>query len=130
MLWMPLELLTDSLDGGDLDFDNDLDRYDLNDDGTISARDCPFPAGTSEAKLWWNNIMEPYVQSQITPEMQAKYGDSVVGAYRGAPLVPGEAGAGQGDFQFLVDKIKVTQGLAHSSAVKIAGKVKFLKYGQ
>lgn len=128
-MWMSPELIADSYDDRDLGFKNNLDRYDLNGDGEITAYDCPFPYGSPEAKLWWNNIMEPYARTGITPEFQAKYGDSVVGAYNGKPLVPGEAGPGQGDFQFLVDKIKVTQGLAHSSAVKIAGKVQFLKYG-
>jgi hypothetical protein len=127
---MSLEFIADALDSeGTPDFKNDLDRYDLNSDGEITADDNPFMPGSPEAKLWWRNILEPYAQSQITPELQDQYGDRIVGVYKGKPLVPGEAGAGQGDFAFLVDKIRVTKGLEYLSAVKIAGKIKALKYG-
>jgi len=127
---MSLDFIADSLSSdGNIDFKTDFENFDLNGDGDISADDCPFPGGTAEAKLWWRNIMEPWVQSQIGTEHTEQYGDSVVGVYKGKPLVPGEAGAGQGDFQFLVDKIRVTEGLSYSSAVKIAGKVKAVRYG-
>ena len=112
-----------------IDFHNDADKFDLNGDGDIDASDCPFPGGSTEAKLWWRNIMEPWVQSKIGPEHVEQYGDSVVGVYKGKPLVPGEAGPGQGDFKFLVDKIRTIEGLSYNSAVKIAGKVKFRMYG-
>jgi hypothetical protein len=128
---MSLDFIADSLDGdGNIDFKTDMDRFDLNNDGEITADDCPFPPGSAEAKLWWRNIMVPYAQQSITAEHVEQYGDSVVGAYKGKPLVPGQSGAGQGDFQFLVDKIRITQGLSYHSSVKIAGKVQNMRYGQ
>ena len=124
-----LDFIADALDG-DGDFDDiDMDKFDLDGDGQITANDCPFVPGSAEAKLWFRNIMEPSVTHNITPEMQAKYGDQVIGAYKGKPLVPSEMGSDQGDFQFLVDKIKIIHGLNYSSAMKIASKVKFMKYG-
>ena len=56
----------------------------------------------------------------------------MVGAYYGKPLVPGVEGSPsepQGDFQYLVDKLMVTQGLDKMSAVKITSKIRFMKYG-
>lgn len=129
-MWMSLDFIANSLDGdGNIDFNVDFDKYDLNGDNEINARDCPFVPGSAEAKLWFHNVLQPYVQSQVTPELQAKHGDGLVGVYKGKPLIPGSAGPGEGDFRFLVDKIRVTQGLSYSSAVKIAGKVKAWKYG-
>jgi len=127
---MPLDFIADALNGdGNVD-EIDMDRFDLDGDGSITANDCPFPGGSAEAKLWFRNILEPSVTQDIPDEFTEKYGDKVVGVYKGKPLVPGEAGPGQGDFQFLVDKIKITQGLSHASAVKIAAKVKFSLYGR
>ena len=128
-MYPSLEFIADSLDGdGRVDFDNDMERFDFNGDGEITINDCPYDYGSAEAKLWWRNVLEPFAQSNISSEHTEQYGDRVVGAYKGKPLVPGEAGAGQGDFQFLVDKIRVTQGMDYGSATKIAGKVKSLMY--
>lgn len=125
-----LSFIADSLDGeGDINWDIDLERFDLDGDGQITAADCPYEYGSAESKLWWNNVLVPYVESQITPDMVSKYGDKVVGSYMGKPLVPGEAGAGQGDFQFLVDKVRITKGLSWSSAKNIAGAIKAKHYG-
>lgn len=111
---------------------DDLAKHDLNGDGVITAQDCPFSPGTLEAKMWVKQVLEPYVQQQITPEMKAQYGDKVVGAYHGKPLVPGGEGSPsepQGDFTYLVDKLMLTQGLSKVSAAKVAGKIRFMKYG-
>jgi len=124
-----LKFIANALDSdGNIDFQRDLDHFDFDNDGEITAEDCPFDYGSAEAKLWWNNILEPFAKQSITDEMSSKYGDKVVGAYKGKALVPGEAGTGQGDFQFLVDKIRITQGLDYASAQKIAGKVKAMMY--
>ena len=125
-----LDFIAEALDGdGYVDTKIDLEKFDLNGDGGIDAYDCPFPGGSVEAKLWWRNILEPSLGQDIPEDLQAKYGEKLAGVYKGKPLVPGEAGPGQGDFQLLVDKIKVTQGLSHASAVKIAAKVKHSMYG-
>lgn len=127
---MSLEFIADALNGdGNIDFDIDFDKFDLNSDGVLDASDCPFPGGSVEAKLWWRNVMEPFAHSDIRSEWTEQYGDDVVGGYKGKPLVPGQAGSGQGDFQFLVDKIRITQGLSYQSAVKIAGKIKVTRFG-
>lgn len=106
-----------------------FDDLDTNHDGIIDMHDCPFPLGSAKAKIWWKQVVEPVAQSQTTEDMVAKYGDRVVGSYQGKPLVPGEAGHGQGDFQFLVDKLQVTRGLSPSAATKIAAKIKMDLYG-
>lgn len=125
-----LTFIADALDGGgNVGSQDNLDRFDLDKDGDIDAYDCPFPGGSCEAKLWWRNVMEPSIGQDIPPEIQERYGNEVVGMYNGKPLIPGFIEPGQGDFQFLVDKIKVTQGLSHSSAVKVASKVKHLMFG-
>lgn len=106
-----------------------FDRFDLNHDGLISPADCPFDHGSFEAKMWWDRVMEPYARASVTIPMKAKYGDKVVGAFpthnmSGAvamkPLVPGDAGPGQGDFEFLVQKLMIRQGLSEQQAARIA----------
>lgn len=84
--------------------------------------------GSAKAKLWWKQV-EAQTHQDVTPEMKAKYGSKVVGAYKGKALVPGEAGRDQGDFQYLVDKLMVTRGLSKASATKIAGSVNAKLYG-
>lgn len=98
-------------------------------DTHLDVSNCPFPLGTTEAKGWWKTIVEPSTKSGITPEMKAKYGDAVTGAWKGKALVPGQAGSDQGDFQFVVDKLQVTQGLSEQAAKNIAGKAYQNKYG-
>lgn len=129
-MWLSLGFIADSLSGdGNIDLNADLDQFDLNQNGIIDADDCPFPDGSIEAKLWWRNIMEPSVQQNIPQEMIDQYGDSVVGVYKGKPLVPGNIGPGQGDMDFLIDKIRVVHGLSYLSAKKVAWKVFSYKYG-
>ena len=113
-MWnMDISFLTDALDGdGSEPFD--IKKFDMNKDGFLDANDCPFPHGSPEAKLWFKNILEPHVKGTME--------------YMGKPLVPGEAGPGQGDFDYLVAKIQITQGLSYFSAAKIAGKVKAMMY--
>ena len=126
---MSLDFIADALDGdGNVDQGN-IDRFDLNHDGQITAADNPFPNGSAEAKLWWKNVIDPHTHANISPELKAKYGEKIVGVYAGKALVPGEAGANQGDFQYLVDKLQVTQGLSYGSAMKIAAKIKHMLYG-
>ena len=125
-----LDFIADSLDGeSNINWKADIDRFDMDGDGDIDADDCPFSYGSAEAKLWWKNILESAVQSKVTPDLITQHGDNIVGVYHGKPLIPGEAGKGQGDFEFLVDKIRITQGLDHVSASKIAGKIRFKKHG-
>jgi hypothetical protein len=113
------------------DADGDLteEELDTNGDGVVNADDCPYKHGTPKAKLWWKEKVEPFTETKITDDMRTKYGDRVIGAYKGKPLVPGEAGRGQGDFEFLVDKLRVTRGLTIGAAEKIAGKIKGTLYG-
>lgn len=106
-----------------------FDTLDTNGDGILDIRDCPFPHGSAKAKWWWSNVVEPITKAQVTDDMREDYGDRVVGAYQGKPLVPGEAGRGQGDFQFLVDKLQVTRGLSPLAATKVAAKIKNNLYG-
>jgi len=128
-MWLDISFIADVLDGN-ADF-TDIDRLDMNSDGELTAEDCIYPHGSPEAKLWWKNIMEPYAKSQSDPAWTEQYGDKVVGGYKGKPLVPGVKGSAsnpQGDFDFLSDKIKVTQGLSTLSAKKIAAKVMWSKF--
>jgi hypothetical protein len=96
---------------------------DANGDGQITAEDCPFEPGTQDAKTWWADNVDANLQSNITAEMKAQYGDRVVGAFNGKPLVPGERGQDQGDAWYLTTKIAVTEGLPVKSAAKVAEKV-------
>jgi hypothetical protein len=96
---------------------------DANGDGQITAEDCPFEPGTQDAKTWWADNVDAKLAENITPEMKAQYGDRVVGAFNGKPLVPGERGQDQGDAWYMSTKLKVTQGLSEKSAQKVAAKV-------
>jgi hypothetical protein len=101
---------------------------DLNHDGIVNHLDNPHPAGSEASKMWWSKV-NAQSQKSITPEMKKQYGDKVVGSYNGKPLVPGEAGQGQGDFNYMVQKLMATKGMSLQSATKIAAKAKNLKYG-
>jgi hypothetical protein len=112
-------------------FDGNISKFDVDGDRELTIEDAP-PHGSVEAKIWWKKVMEPYCRSQITPEMKQIFGDKVIGAYQGKALVPGEPGSDarpQNDFGFLVDKLRVTQGLDLFSAQKVAGKINQMKYG-
>ena len=106
----------------------DMNVLDTDHNGLLDIHDCPFPHGSLRAQLWWKQVMEPYTQTQTTITHKALYGDKVVGAYQGKALVPGEAGAGQGDFRFMVDKLICTKGISEAQARAIAGKVKNMLY--
>ena len=115
----------------DIGWNDNLEDLDYDGNGVLDGNDCPFPSGSTESRLWWRNVMEPHARSSIEPEWTEQYGDRVVGGYKGKPLVPGVKGSAtnpQGDFDFLKDKIKVTQGLSESSARKIAAKVMWAKF--
>lgn len=132
MLFLDIAWLDGALEDGDgdeIDLEKDFDELDTNGDGILDIRDCPYEHGTPKAKIWWKEVMDPYTKTQITEGMKTKYGDRVIGAYKGKPLVPGEAGRGQGDFDFLVDKLRCTRGLGIDAATKIAGKVTKTLYG-
>jgi hypothetical protein len=130
MIVLDMVSVEDILAGdGDVDFDKDFTELDTNEDGDITMDDCPFEHGSERAKLWWKKVQAPYVKTQVTEDLATKYGDKVVGVYKGKPLVPGEAGRGQGDFGYLVDKLQVTRGLTPGAATKIAGKIKWTMYG-
>lgn len=104
---------------------------DANGDGVINAFDCPYPHGSPEAKSWLRNTLDPYVKTQVTPEMKAKHGDKVTGAYNGKALVPGVKGSEQdpqGDFEYMSDKIQITHGVDKIVADKIAARINHMKY--
>ena len=103
-------------------------HFDVNHDGVLDIQDLPFEPGSEGAKLWFNKILVPYTEQSVTPQMREEYGDSVVGAYQGKPLVPGVAGNGQGDFDFLAARIHATQGIPMDGAQRIAGKAYWATY--
>ena len=101
---------------------------DLNHDGVIDIHDCPFPLGSKQAISWFNSVLHPYLHTQITAAMKAKYGAKVVGAYKGKPLVPGMAGRDQGDMTFLIHKL-IVSGISPGGAVTLAKSIASKKYG-
>jgi hypothetical protein len=104
---------------------------DINGDGVLTVDDCPFPHGTVEAKKWFYESLKPSLANGITPEMKAKYGDKVTGAYGSEPLVPGVKGSAaepQGDFKLMSDRIRLTQGVDKILADKITAKMMYQKY--
>jgi hypothetical protein len=86
-------------------------------------------AGSPEAKKLWEKIDADAHSEDAVAKAQKLAGKKAVGMYEGKPLVPGEAGANQGDFKFLVDKLIATKGFSPEVAGKIAAKVKIAKYG-
>jgi len=85
--------------------------------------------GSLEAKKVWAKIDADAHSEDAIAKAQKLAGKKAVGMYQGKPLVPGEAGAGQGDFQFLVHKLMATKGYSLEAATKIAGKIAHAKYG-
>jgi hypothetical protein len=92
----------------------DKDGYDPSTSHDDPIQHCPYQPGTSEAKAWWTKV-----------EADCK----AAGMYQGKPLVPGEAGKGQGDFGFMVDKMRIANGYDAGLATKIAANIKYKLYG-
>lgn len=97
-------------------------KADFMSNGEITVEDCPFPPGTGEAKKWFADNVDANLKNGITPEMKAKYGDKVVGAFNGRPLVPGERGLDQGDAEYMMVKLQVTEGVSKLGAAKVLDK--------
>ena len=110
---------------------SDFGAYDTNGDGVITADDCPFEHGTTAAKMWWSNVQVPFIKASMNhPDAMhymAKYGDKFQGFYNGKPLLRGISAqevAGQGDYNFIVDRVMITQGLSKGAAQNVAGFIK------
>lgn len=82
---------------------------------------CPYPLGTTAAKIWWKTVVIPKAKAAATPQAKALYGSKLKGAYLGRPLRPGPH-PHDGDFQFVVDSLRA-QGYSEASAKSIAGKI-------
>lgn len=105
---------------------------DVNHDGQVDFADlkaAKIKPGSPEAREWWERVEKHATNTRIPAEVKAKYGSKVIGMYKGKPLVPGEAGKGQGDFEFMVDKLKATRGMSDESARNVAGKIRWKLYG-
>lgn len=117
---------------GNIDLNQHFDALDTNSDGMLSADDCPFELGSPDAQLWWKTVIEPYIKTQVTDDMRDQYGDKCSGAFLGKPMVAGIKGSAenpQGDFDFVVHKIMVTQGLPQENAIRIASSMAKKLYG-
>jgi len=112
-----------------IDINEHFNELDINGDNTLDISDCPFRPGGHMAKVWFKEVLVPYTKSQVTPDLLDKYGDNLTGMYHGKPLIPGEAGPGQGDFEFLRDQLIVTEGFTELAATKLAAKIKVKLYG-
>jgi hypothetical protein len=127
--------LDDGTAGSDEDsppVDITLENFNSNGDKELNCEDCPFDSDTFFARRWFDKVMMPWTESQVTPELKEQYGDNLTGMYQGRPLIPGSLGtpdAPQGDFQLLVDKLKLTQGFDQESADRIASSVMRKLYG-
>jgi hypothetical protein len=73
----------------------------------------PFKAGSQAAKIWWKHVQDEANSSHM---------------YHGKPLQKGPH-SGDGDFDFMVDKLQVAQGYSHDVAVRIAAATKHRLYG-
>lgn len=109
-------------------YTGDISVWDFNGDGDITAVDCPWDHGSLKAKDWWLDVLIPHVKAQVTPELQAQY-PGIEGVYKGKPLIPGEAGPGQGDFDLLKDRFRIIDGLEEVEARRLTGWIKYQKYG-
>jgi len=91
-----------------------------------TVADIPFEPGTFAAKQafqkLWNHCHSPEAIAKAQNSGVPGCEDSN-GYYAGKPLIKGP-GPGQGDYQLMVDKIKITQGVDDISAEKIAGAIK------
>jgi hypothetical protein len=117
-------------DIGPLKATSNFSAFDTNGDGIITADDCPFDHGSPAAGAWWKNVQDAYLRATVhhPDALQfAKYGDKFHGFYNGKPLLSGVSAQevpGQGDFDYVTDRVMVTQGLSKGSAQNIAGFIK------
>jgi hypothetical protein len=101
---------------------------DNNGDSHISGNDIPYEPGTLEAKQAWMKIEQLAHSPAMIAKAKALGIDHPVGMYMGKPLVPGEAGPGQSDFQMLKDRLIYYDGYSPDVATKIAARVKYKLY--
>ena len=124
---MDIEMLVQNmLDDVRPDFSN-IEDYDTNGDGTLTADDCPFEPGSSKAQMWFSKVLQPYVQSQVNQELMSKFDDAdhpVVGVYKGKALVAGERGEDLGKLDYTIDRLMITKGVSPSGAARVALLVK------
>lgn len=91
--------------------------FDTNHDGVVDVRDLPqgVHPGTKAAKLWWQKV-EDHAEK--------------VGKFNGESIIHGQVGPGAAKWNMLVTKLQVVNGLSHESALRVAGKIKAMKYGR
>jgi len=116
---------------GPLKVTSQFGAFDTNGDGIITGADCPYEPGTVAAKAWWSNVQVPFIKATLShPDAMQyidQYGDKFHGFYNGKPMlsnVPASEIQGQGDFDFITDRLMITQGLSKGSAQNIAGYIK------
>ena len=96
--------------------------HDSNNNGHFDGGDIQVEPGSVEAKKVWKQIsIEAHSPENISKAKQLH--PNATGLYMGKPLVPGVAGPGQADFQFMVDKLIYHDGYSPEVANKIAGKI-------
>ena len=83
-----------SLDGDGSHGPIDFKPYDLDKNNIIDSRDCPFVHGSPEAKLWFINILQPYLvdhpadpASMIAMKLEIQHGLSPYSAFKVAKKV-------------------------------------------
>ena len=95
------------------------DPVDNNHDDSIDGTDIPFEPGSLAAKKAWKEIAAIAKSPDAIAQAKALGYDNATGMYKGKVLAPG-AGPGEGDFDFLRDKLIYDGGHSPEVATKIA----------
>jgi hypothetical protein len=91
---LDINALMHALDGDGSHSPLDIKAYDQNGDGILSSRDNPFPNGSPEAKLWYLNVLQPYLaahpidpQAMIAAKLEVQHGLSSYSAWKVAAKI-------------------------------------------
>lgn len=100
------------------------------DDGGLATKLHAQPGSPEAIKAWAQIDADAHSPTAIAKAKACHVpgAEKSVGFYNGKPLIPG-VGPGQGDFDFLVDKLVATKGMTVGAAEKLAAHIKTLKYG-
>lgn len=109
-----------------------LGYVDSNGDGyldAISGLPSGITPGSEQAKKLWQQIdADAHSEANIAKAKTISGCENARGLFMGKALVPGP-GANQGDFDYLVAKLHLVNGIDLTTAKKIAASVKNRLYG-
>ena len=106
------------------DISGNIDSYDTDGNGWITASDCPYIHGTAQAKLWHQHVLVPAMKlTKSLPEAipyQQQFGGKFAGFYNGKAVILGNHSSQYGNNEYIQDRLELVQGLSKAAAQNVS----------